>query len=237
MDSPRASLAHPVERSRLYLGAALAATTVVFAGFAQAYYLRVLFQKPPLTLLLHAHGLVMTAWCALLLLQTSLVAARRSDLHRRAGVVGVALAVLVVVTAATVTISAAIRTAHDPRSDDIFFLGFNAAVLALYSGFFGAGIAFRTRPDVHKRLMSLAALSLLPPAVGRIPLEFLHRDANALIAFDVLVLAWVAIDTIRFRRLHLALAGGAALMIVVVQAAFFVAASPQWDQYWRRALG
>src|SRR5262249_16292144 len=160
----------------------------VIAGFAQVYYLRVFFQRPPLTLLLHVHGLIMTAWCALFLLQAGLVATRRYDLHRRVGAYGLGLSILVVLGAAAVTVNAAIRTARDPSIDDIFFLGFNAAVLALYAGFLGAGIASRGRAEVHKRLMSLATLSLLPPAVGRIPIEFLHHDFNALIAFDLLVL-------------------------------------------------
>jgi hypothetical protein len=222
---------------KLYLGAAIVATLVVIAGFAQVYYLRFLFQKPPLTLLIHVHGLIMTAWCTLFLLQAGLIATRKYELHRRVGVYGVGLAILVVILAAAVTVNAAIRTARDPDSDDIFFLGFNMAVLAQFAGFFGAGIVLRGRPEMHKRLMSLATLSLLPPAVGRIPLDFLHHDFNALIAFDLLVLTWVAADTIRFRRLNAVFAWGAPLMIVVFQGAFILAASPQWDHFWRQMLG
>src|SRR5262249_36553418 len=119
MKSSRALPSHPARPTRLYLGAAIATLVVVIAGFAQVYYLRVFFQKPPLTLLLHVHGLIMTLWCALFLLQASLVATRQYDVHRRVGAYGVGLAILVVLGAAAVTVNAAIRTARDPSSDDI----------------------------------------------------------------------------------------------------------------------
>ncbi len=64
------------------------AVLVVVAGFAQVYYLRVFFPNSPLTLLVHAHGLTMTAWCALFVLQAGLIVARRYDLHRRVGAYG-----------------------------------------------------------------------------------------------------------------------------------------------------
>jgi hypothetical protein len=40
----------------------LGAATILFAGFAQTYFLKVFFGTPSLYPLLHAHGFVMTAW-------------------------------------------------------------------------------------------------------------------------------------------------------------------------------
>src|SRR5918998_662628 len=74
-------------RERLfYTGMAVAFVITVFAGFARTYYLRPYFGTPQLTPLLHLHGVVFTSWLVLLLAQTALVAANRTNIHRRLGV-------------------------------------------------------------------------------------------------------------------------------------------------------
>src|SRR5215207_9549026 len=92
-------------RERLfYTGMAAAFVITVFAGFARTYYLRPYFGTPALTPLLHLHGIVFTSWLALLLTQTVLVAANRTGIHRRLGVAGAALAVLMVLVGASTAI-------------------------------------------------------------------------------------------------------------------------------------
>lgn len=61
---------------------------VVFIGFARTYYLAGLFKAPLPNLLVHIHGAVFSLWILLFATQTSLVAARRPDLHRRLGMFG-----------------------------------------------------------------------------------------------------------------------------------------------------
>ena len=75
-----------------YTGMAVAIVGTVFAGFAPTYYLRPLFDTPPLMPLLHLHGIVFTSWVVLFLTQNMLVAAGRTDVHRRLGVVGAMIA-------------------------------------------------------------------------------------------------------------------------------------------------
>ena len=70
---------------QFYTGMALAAAVVVFVGFAPTYFLRGSDQSTPLPTYLHVHGFLFTTWIALFIAQTSLVAARRTDLHRRLG--------------------------------------------------------------------------------------------------------------------------------------------------------
>src|SRR5262245_25318706 len=73
---------------------------VLVFGFAPSFFLRGLIRIPvPLASLppyLVAHGLLLTAWYALVLVQTCLVAAHRTDLHRRLGVLAAVVAVLLV---------------------------------------------------------------------------------------------------------------------------------------------
>ena len=79
-----------------YLGMSLAVVITVFAGFAPTYYLRPYFTSAPLMPLLHLHGLVFSSWLVLFITQTTLVAAHRTDIHRRLGILGGVIATLMV---------------------------------------------------------------------------------------------------------------------------------------------
>jgi hypothetical protein len=79
----------------------------VFVGFAPTYFLRTLSDRPPLPWLVHLHGVLFSTWILLLLVQTTLVAVKRTDLHRLLGVGGGALAVLMIPVGFCVAISAA----------------------------------------------------------------------------------------------------------------------------------
>jgi hypothetical protein len=82
---------------RFYWWAALACGLIAVGGFAQSYYLKTLFETPALPTALHLHGIIMSAWCLLFAVQTLLVATHRVQVHRRLGIFGAVIAVLVVV--------------------------------------------------------------------------------------------------------------------------------------------
>src|SRR5450432_4808540 len=94
---------------RLYLGASLIFLALVFWTFARTFYLKSFFGTPPLSLLLHIHGAIMTGWVVLLVVQTSLIAAHRVQLHRRLGVFGAAWGALVVSRGSIATLHAVVR--------------------------------------------------------------------------------------------------------------------------------
>ena len=75
--------------------AAVFAVTV-FSGFARTYCLRPYFETRSLGPLLHLHGIVFTTWLVVLLTQTTLIAANRTSTHRRLGIAGIWLAVLMI---------------------------------------------------------------------------------------------------------------------------------------------
>src|SRR5215831_6244354 len=94
---------------RFFTGLAVAVALTVFAGFAPTYYLKGLCGTRALSPLLHFHGMLMTSWILLFVTQTTLVAARRTDLHRRLGIVGALLAIAVLVVGTAVAVAAAKR--------------------------------------------------------------------------------------------------------------------------------
>src|ERR1700686_1898927 len=125
----------------------------LLVGFAKTFFLRSQFNVRPIPPYLYVHGSVLTTWFVLVLAQTCLVAAHRTDLHRRLGIVAVVDAALIIPISAFVVVRAAQRmgSTHTPLQR-LEVVG-DLLSLVCFAGFVGAGVHFRRRPDVHKRLM------------------------------------------------------------------------------------
>ena len=92
---------------RFYLGMAIFSVILIFVGFSRSYYLRPLFfRTPALSLLVHVHGAVFTAWMVYFLLQTALIATNRPSLHRRLGLTGAFLGSAMIVLGLAVSVTA-----------------------------------------------------------------------------------------------------------------------------------
>ena len=214
----------------LYLMAAIVVPVIVLIGFARTYYLKGLFSTPPLpSRFVHLHGIVMTAWVALFIAQVSLVAKRRTKIHQRLGVLGGVLAALVVVVGVLTGLYAAARESP-PGPFALQFLVVPLGDMLVFAVLIAAALYFRHRLDVHKRLMLLAAVNMLAPAIARIPLNFI-TNGGALAFFgltDLCLLAFVAFDTIRHRRLHPAFLWGTLFIIAMQPLRIALATTDVW---------
>src|SRR5579863_2068227 len=94
---------------KVFVSAAVILAASVFLGFSRTYYLHRFFGMPDLSTFLHVHGVVMTAWIALFLIQTLLISAHQVVLHRNLGVLGIVSATLVVAFGISATFIAARR--------------------------------------------------------------------------------------------------------------------------------
>jgi hypothetical protein len=223
-----------------YAWASAAAFAVVFVGFAQTYYLKLVFGTPALPTLLQLHGALMTMWFALFFAQTYLIASHRVALHKRLGVFGAVLAGLLVVVGVVVALRFGAREAHQPSGNGpppLIFMGFLFAALLMFAALVGAALVLRRRPDYHKRLMLLSCLSMIGPGLARIPFEHVSSLAflksggpTGLFGLDLLlVYACIAWDTWRHRRLHPAFVGGALLLMAIdLPFIWIFLASPTW---------
>jgi hypothetical protein len=223
----------------LYLLAAIVVPLLVVIGFARTYYFKGLFSTPALpSRFVHFHGIVMTAWVALFIAQVSLVATRRTKTHQRLGVLGGVLAALVVVVGVLTGLFAAAReSSAGPFA--LQFLVVPLGDMLVFAVLIGAALYFRRRLDVHKRLMLLAAVNLLAPAIARIPLSFI-ANGGALAFFgltDLCLLTFVAFDTIRHRRLHPAFLWGTLFIIVMQPLRIALAATDVWLRFAAALVG
>jgi len=99
---------------RFFTGMGIVIAAVIVAGFAPTYFFRPLTGQPPLSPLLHLHGIVFSAWVALFVAQTSLVATRRTAVHRRLGLTALALVPTMVVVGLAAAQSGAARGVAPP---------------------------------------------------------------------------------------------------------------------------
>lgn len=153
-----------MKRSRYFLWMSTIFFAVVMIGFARSFYLRTHFDFPELRVHLYVHGVALTAWFALALIQPWLIESGRITLHRRLGIVGVSLAIGVVITGLW---TLALRDA--PVIDDFPTKGAgNLASLLMFSACVTLGVLFRRKPITHKRLMLLASIPILAPALDRL---------------------------------------------------------------------
>ena len=199
-----------------YTGMAVVAASIVFAGFARTYYLRDLFGSPPLTPLVHLHGILFTSWLVLLLSQVTLVAAKRTDLHRRLGAAGAVLAVLMIVVGTLTAIHAARRGFAPPGGlPSLVFLVIPMSDILMFSVLVAAGFYYRSQSEIHKRLMLLATIAILPPAIARLPFPFILSTGP--LAFfglaDLVLLACIFYDTVTRGRLHPAYLWGGLVLV------------------------
>lgn len=230
-----ATVSHRQGSRRFYVALSLFFMALVFTGFSRTYFLNTYFENVALTQLLHVHGAVFSAWFVLFAVQVGLVAAGRTDLHRRLGVAGAVLVCVMVPLGLTVAI-------HAEKSGQLGTPSSAIAYARLVIPFFDitvfgtlavTGLLFRRRPQIHRRLMTLATFSILPPAIVRIPLNLIQRHGPYppyLIAIALLLL-YIAYDTVSHREFHPACRWGGLLIVLSVPFRFGVSGTAGWVMF------
>lgn len=206
-----------------YSGIAIAMAVTVFAGFGQTYYFGALHSGPlatvsggPVTLLVHAHGLLFTSWVLLFVAQTTLVAQHRVAVHRKLGVAGGVLAGLMVVAGTLIALKTAARGAAPTSPDPLSFLAIPLTDMVLFSSFIIIALRQRKNREAHKRLMLLAYVSIIVAAVARLP-GMLALGPPAFFGIGLsFMIAGVVYDVVTRRLVHpVYLWGGSALLLSV----------------------
>ena len=220
---------------RFFTGMALAAMLTVFAGFAPSYYLKTVFGRPgvsgepTLSPLLHVHGLVFTSWLVLFLVQTRLVAARRLAVHRRLGYAALLVAVAMVAIGFAAAVDAARRGASPPGGPPpLVFLVIPLSDLVVFAGLVGAAVWYRRRGDVHKRLMLLSTISILTPAIARLPGVVAGGPLVFFALTDLFAVVCLVYDRVTRGRVHPAFWWGAGLLLASQMGRLAVAGTSAW---------
>ncbi len=213
-----------------YGGMALTIAATVFAGFSATFYSRA-GTLPPLSPLLVVHGIVFTSWILIFVTQTSLISARRVDLHRRLGVGAAVLAAAMVVIGVTAAVDALRRGAAPlPGIDPRMFFAVPIGDMIVFPILVGAGILNRANSQTHKRLMLLATISILAAAISRWPIPFMmeHAPVSFFAGVDLFVLVAIAYDLFSRHRVHPAYIWGGLLIVASQPLRLMVSGTPGW---------
>lgn len=224
----------PEERTRdhrFFATMGVVAALIVFVGFAPTYYLRRTFGGPELTGLVHLHGVVSTGWILLYVVQTSLVSAGRTGLHRRLGGLGAVLALALLGVGYLTAVEAARHGVAPPRQgvSPLGFLAVPLLALVAFAALAGAGLWFRRRSDTHKRLMLLATIAILVPALAR--MQFLAGGGPRVVIGGsvLLVAACLVYDRVTHGRIHPAFLWGGVLLVLSLPLRFTIARTAAWE--------
>lgn len=201
---------------------ALGMLCINLVGFGPTLYLRPFFDVPEIPVYLYVHGAAGTAWFALFAIQSLLITKSRFGIHRRIGWAGLLVAAVVLVSGIHTSYNMVPRNAalgEVTAADIALYETVTTADLTafvLFPGLVLSAILFRRRSDVHWRLVLLASVSILGPALARIAswlAEFPNPIPGILL---LLAITTVCIHDLRTRsRVHVATAMGGGFTITL----------------------
>jgi FtsH-binding integral membrane protein len=215
-------------------------TTVV--GFAPTYFLAGMVRAHLPSPIIHVHAVVFSLWILLLVTQTSLVAAHRTDIHRKLGLAGFGLACLVTVLGLLAATNALSRNFAPPKfpfgAQTFYAIPVTDMLIFTVLVFF----AYRARrdPAAHKRLIMIATIGLMDAPTDRAPFAAItggpHRDVLVCMIFLLLVIGY---DLWSLRKLHPATIWAGMFLIVVEQLRVPLGMTSAWHTFatWVQHLG
>jgi len=176
---------------------------LVFLGFAPTYYLRP-GSAGPIPAYLHVHGAAMTAWFLLLLVQTALIATRRRGVHRRLGIAGACVAVVIVVLNPLVVAWSVphLMAGNDSTELTALIVVADLLLVGIFAALVGLAIRWRRYPETHSRMLVLASLAVSGPALGRLSLNLVGTPLPGVIALMTLPLLVVVHDRVVMKWVH-----------------------------------
>ncbi len=126
---------------------------------------------PPIRTLVIAHGIAMSAWIILMIIQPFLILMRKHRVHMALGKFGAALAAIILVLGLMVGVRSAAVTPPEvviatltPKQ----FMAVPVVSVCVFALFVAAGVKYRKKPHIHRSMMLLATLAALAAAVSRI---------------------------------------------------------------------
>ena len=133
----------------------------------------------------------------------------------------------------------------DTLADPYVFLVFALASVGLFAFFATLGVLNRHRPDRHKRLMLLATMSLITPALARIVTQIVQGAGivgvpgvvGAAILVNVFLAALVIHDLATRRQLHPVTLWGGGFFLLSEPLRFVIGFSAPWQAFAKTLMG
>lgn len=223
----------PSDRN-LFLVAAIGFPLLVLIGYFKSYYFSTFFNVPPLAnSLVHFHGIVMSLWVIYFTVQIALVRSKNIKLHMSLGMVGIALAILVVIVGmATAYDAQLVRRAAPPEINPHSFFILPVGDMFLFIVYFAAAIYYRKRPAEHKSLMLMTAINFAPAALFRIPI--VPENYTILFAFGtpaLIAIAFLVWFRMKYGKFNYVFAAAILLYVIGLLLRLILAETTIWHNF------
>jgi hypothetical protein len=221
-----------------YFMMALVIAAVVIYGFSHTINENLIHPPYPRPLILYFHAGIFAGWVVLLMTQSALVRARNVRLHRKLGLCALALAIAIPIFGiATGVAMARFNTLHG-SADAREFLIVPFFDMVAFTIIVGLAIAWRKRPEYHRRLMLLATCALTIAAFNRFPASIVP-DNWGYAAVDVLILFGVGRDWFVTKRIHPVYLYGLPIMILgqALTMYIYLTRAPEWMVFAHKIIG
>jgi len=163
--APRLSVA----RERFYARMAVACLMVGLLGFAPTYWVPLAEGTSRAPAFTHVHAALFFGWLVFSTSQAWLVASGRTVRHRDMGLIGISLATAMLFVGMALAIQRILMLEAAGQGEAARrFAVVPVTSISFFALMFALAIANVRRPQVHKRLMLVATISILQPAVGRV---------------------------------------------------------------------
>jgi hypothetical protein len=216
----------------------------ILSGFGPQVAKHLRTDAPAYPYIVHFHALVFVGWLTLLTTQVLLIRSGRASLHRRLGIIGAILAVVMIVIGPTTAVIVDRLQLALPHPDP-GFLAVQMMDIVAFAGLVIPAFVWRKDPSIHKRLILLATLYISDAGFSRWQGDamealfgngFWGNAAQLYFGSDLLVLGVGLYDWITRKRLHGAYIAGVAWIGAMELIALSVYTSPGWAPVAQRLL-
>ena len=184
-----------------YFAMSLLLAAIVIAGFKRTVNDNLFHPAIPRPVILWFHGAAFSGWVLFFILQSTLVRVHKVSWHRSIGWFGAGLAaVMVPLGTATAIIMARFDTFQLHLSGQYAFLSIPFYDMIAFGALIAPAIYWRTKPELHRRLIFIATCGLMDAPVARFDYVFDHNLFFP--CLDLLILLGVARDLLVDHRVH-----------------------------------
>ncbi len=228
----------------LYVAFSLLLLVATVAGFQQFYFHGKAYPGreivPRAKVLVVGHGLVMSAWIVLFVVQPLLIVNGNRRLHMTLGRIGAVLAAGIVILGLMVPVAVVRYGPEFPLwgLNRRQFMAVPMFIILLFAAFVAIGVWNRRRPDIHRPMMFLATLAVVTAALNRIPgLGALYaatiwgRVFGPFFVTLVIGAAFLVAKSVLTRSLDRYYAIGYGVLVVAFAAIYQIATTAAWFRF------
>ncbi len=216
-----------------FAGISLLILGAIFLGFARSYYLAGTVRAHLPSAMIHIHAVIFSSWILLFITQIALVSTGRVSWHKRLGIGGAVLACLMVIFGVLAAVDSSRRHFVPPGGvDSSTILAIQAMELLVFAFLVAWGIRVRRDGAAHKRLLIMATIVLLGPAVSRWPFAFILRlPPSTGWVIDAFLLSVIVFDLVTLRKVHRATVWASLTVFLMIPAMFALGRTAFWGHF------